>query len=151
MVGQVNFGGRVRDRATITEQTQEVVAPKLTPAQSERQRLIDFYSRSHEAEQQHERDECEAKERKRKEARELEAKRKWKAEEDARVLREAQERQQRVLSQNMIRREVKQILQDATAEEMTEVLKRVEASRTKGFPAAYAAYLDEVRAEKQVK
>jgi Skp family chaperone for outer membrane proteins len=65
--------------------------------------------------------------------------------------REREQRQARVFAENIARNEVRQILADATGEEIQEVLKRVEAAHCKGFPAAYSTYLAEVRAERKSK
>ena len=67
--------------------------------------------------------------------------------EDERCLREAQERQQQVIEQNMIRREVRQILQDATAEEVQAVLKLTREWKTDRFAPSYLIALEQVRSK----
>lgn len=53
------------------------------------------------------------------------------------------------LFENDARAQVKHILSDCTGEEMTEILKRVEAAKMKGFPSAYQAFKNDVRTEKK--
>jgi hypothetical protein len=55
----------------------------------------------------------------------------------------------RIIVQNMSKTEIKQILQDATAEEIQEVIRRIDASHSRGVPFMYKIYLDQVRAEKK--
>ena len=142
MVGQAGGVNRVRDRQDIAVATQELVAPKPT-------HVPDVWEQAYYRRQENERREKEEKERKRQEQRDLEQRRKWKEENDTKCLKEAQDRQAQIFAQNLARSEVREILKDASAEEIQEVLKRVEVAHCKGFAPAYKAYLDEVRSEKK--
>jgi hypothetical protein len=68
----------------------------------------------------------------------------WKAEDDARTLKNSE-----IAVENMAKSEIRQILQDASASELTEVLRRIDASHSKGVVFMYKIYLDQVRAEKK--
>jgi Mg/Co/Ni transporter MgtE len=73
----------------------------------------------------------------------------WKAEDDARTLKKFADQNSEIAVENMAKSEIRQILQDASASELTEVLRRIDASHSKGVVFMYKIYLDQVRAEKK--
>jgi hypothetical protein len=138
----VRFGGRVRDRVAITAVTQEIAKP------TERQKLIDIYLHAHEQRQAEERQQKEEQERRQKEKEQAAHAQRLKKENDARMLREAQERQSAIVFLNMTRAEIRSILKDASAEEILEVSRRVKQHGQETLPFAWEAYLNEVRQER---
>ena len=130
---------RVRDRMEIQANAPTNQPEKLSWDESVKQEQTRLDRLGAEANARRQRDAQE-----REAARERERTRKI---EDERCLREAQERQQQVIEQNMIRREVRQILQDATAEEVQAVLKLTREWKTDRFAPSYLIALEQVRAK----
>ncbi len=155
MVGQVGAAfSRVRDRMAAKTASREIAPnPNRETVYDQECRLFgkhwaDVYRQQREAEAE-EKQEDERKQREAAERRADEDRQRRQAEDMARTLRKAQERQSEIVVQNMTKSEIRAILADASAEEIQEVLQRVDQTKSAGIPFMYKAHLDEVRSEQR--
>jgi hypothetical protein len=130
---------RTRDRMAAKEQVVEQEKPKDTWNESVERNRREIFT------------EANRRKARREQERELAEKRRLREENDRKYLKELAERNQRIFESNFIKAAIRGELDDATADEVLEVVRRVKAERCERLPEAYGIHLRLLREEKSGK